>query len=284
MSADNLKHVVEAALLAAGRPLTVDDIIALFEGSGDSPERKQVREALSELSEDWEGRVLELVEVSSGFRLQVRKEFSTWLGRLWAERPPRYSRALMETLALIAYRQPITRGDIEEIRGVAVSSHIIKTLMEREWIRVVGHKDVPGRPAMYATTRKFLDYFNLRNLDDLPTLADIKDLDSLNGELVFADQDGGTAAGSDSESGSEAAAGTAPEGDVLSLQDDSEPDADDSDDGATVEPVRGESSDEAAEPPAEEPPGDDGAADDGEEADGDADEERASDPLSSRYS
>lgn len=283
MEPEQLTRIVEGALLASDKPLSVQQLAELFDEQ-ERPETGEIREALERIERGCEGRGFELKQVASGYRFQVVQDVAPWVGRMWEEKPQRYSRAMLETLALIAYRQPITRGDIEEIRGVAVSSHIIKTLMEREWIRVVGHKDVPGRPAMYATTRKFLDYFNLRNLDDLPTLADIKDLDSLNGELVFADQDGGTAAGYDSESGSEAAAGTAPEGDVLSLQGDSGPDADDTDDGATVEPVRGESSDEAAEPPAEEPPGDDGAADDGEEADGDADEERASDPLSSRYS
>ena len=124
-----------------------------------------------------------MVQVAGGYRFQVRQSLSTWVGRLWQERPPRYSRALLETLSLIAYRQPITRGDIEEIRGVAVSTNIIKTLQERDWVRVVGHRDVPGRPAMYATTRQFLDYFNLKSLEDLPPLAEIKDLDNLSGDL-----------------------------------------------------------------------------------------------------
>ncbi len=177
MNPENLKHVIEAALLAAGRPLQVDDILALFEGSGDAPERGEVRDALALLSEDWEGRALELVEVSNGFRLQVRKEFSLWMGRLWAERPPKYSRALMETLALIAYRQPITRGEIEDVRGVSVSPNIIRTLLEREWIRVVGQREVPGRPELFGTTKLFLDDFGLKALDELPTLAEIRDLD-----------------------------------------------------------------------------------------------------------
>ncbi len=186
MSADNLKHVIEAALLAAGRPLQVDDIIALFEGSGDLPQRSEVRDALAELSADWDGRALELVEVSSGFRLQVRKEFSLWMGRLWAERPPKYSRALMETLALIAYRQPITRGEIEDVRGVSVSPNIIRTLLEREWIRVVGRRDVPGRPELFGTTTLFLDDFGLKALDEMPSLAEIRDLDR-HPEDLFAD-------------------------------------------------------------------------------------------------
>ena len=125
------------------------------------------------------------MQVASGYRFQVRQDLAAWVGRLWQERPARYSRALMETLSLIAYRQPITRGEIEEIRGVAVSTNIIKTLLEREWVRVVGHRDVPGRPAMYATTRQFLDYFNLKSLDQLPPLAEIKELDNLSGELAL---------------------------------------------------------------------------------------------------
>ncbi len=137
------------------------------------------------MAERCDDRGYELVQVASGFRFQVRQSLSTWVGRLWQERPARYSRALMETLSLIAYRQPITRGEIEEIRGVAVSTNIVKTLMEREWVRVVGHRDVPGRPAMYATTRQFLDYFNLKSLDQLPPLAEIKELDNLSGELLL---------------------------------------------------------------------------------------------------
>ena len=178
MSSDKLKQIIEAALLAAGRPLQIEDIIALFEDSGDAPERNEIREALSQLSDDWEGRALELVEVSSGFRLQVRKDFSLWMGRLWAERAPRYSRALMETLALIAYRQPITRGEIEDVRGVSVSPNIIRTLLEREWIRVVGRREVPGRPELFGTTKLFLDDFGLKALDDMPTLAEIRELDA----------------------------------------------------------------------------------------------------------
>ena len=183
MSSDQkLKQIIEAALLAAGRPLSLDELLALFAGS-EQQERKAVREALDELSADYEGRGIEVREVGSGFRIQVRSEFAPWISRLWSERPPRYSRALMETLALIVYRQPITRGEIEEIRGVSVSSNIIRTLMEREWVRVVGQRDVPGRPSLYASTKKFLDYFGLKSLSDLPTLAEIRDLDSINQEL-----------------------------------------------------------------------------------------------------
>jgi segregation and condensation protein B len=181
-----LKLVVEAALLAAGRPLSVEDLRSLFEGDSDPPGPPALHEALEAVAEDWAGRAVELREVASGWRLQVRREYSGWVGRLFSERPPRYTRALLETLALIAYRQPITRGEIEDVRGVSVSTGIIKTLMEREWIRVLGHRDVPGRPALYGTTRMFLDSFGLQSLSDLPPLSDIKDLDSLHADL-FAD-------------------------------------------------------------------------------------------------
>lgn len=183
---DWLVQIIEAALLAAGRPLTLAQIGALFEDH-ERPSKADLRACVDEVAARCEGRGFELVEVASGYRFQVRESLSTWIGRLWQERPQRYSRALLETLALIAYRQPITRGEIEEIRGVAVSSNIIKTLQERDWIRVVGHRDVPGRPAMYATTRQFLDYFNLKSLDQLPALADIRDLETLNAELGFSD-------------------------------------------------------------------------------------------------
>ena len=186
MSESGLVQILEGALLAAGKPLTVAQIAELFE-EHERPENAAIREAMKEIAERCEDRGFELVEVASGFRFQVRQTLSPWVARLWQERPAKYSRALLETLALIAYRQPITRGEIEEIRGVAVSSNIIKTLHEREWIRVVGHRDVPGRPAMYATTRQFLDYFNLKNLDQLPALAEIRDLDTLNAELGFTE-------------------------------------------------------------------------------------------------
>ncbi|MCB1678703.1 MAG: SMC-Scp complex subunit ScpB [Halioglobus sp.] len=186
MSENGVVQIVEAALLAAGRPLTVVQLAALFE-EHERPDNAALREALTDVAARCEGRGFELLEVASGFRFQVRQHLSPWVARLWHERPQKYSRALLETLALIAYRQPITRGEIEEIRGVAVSSSIIKTLHEREWIRVVGHRDVPGRPAMYASTRQFLDYFNLKSLDQLPALAEIRDLETLTAELGFAD-------------------------------------------------------------------------------------------------
>ncbi|MCB1926165.1 MAG: SMC-Scp complex subunit ScpB, partial [Gammaproteobacteria bacterium] len=186
--ADNLKSIIEAALLAAGRPLTLDALLALF-NEIECPDRKTLRNTLTELAADYEGRGIEVVEVASGWRIQVRQACSPWVSRLWEERPARYSRALMETLALIAYRQPITRGEIEDIRGVSVSTNIIKTLMEREWVHVVGHRDVPGKPSLYSTTREFLDYFGLKTLDELPTLAELRDLDEINRELDLDDPD-----------------------------------------------------------------------------------------------
>ena len=186
MNDDELKHVVEAAIFAAGHALSVDDILELFEDRDWTPSRKDVKQALDALADDWQGRGIELKEVASGYRFQVRQSYSGWLGRLWAERPPRYTRALLETLALIAYRQPITRGEIEEVRGVSVSPSIVKTLLERQWIRVLGHRDVPGRPELFGTTREFLDSFNLKTLDELPPLSEIQDLDRI-GDDLFAE-------------------------------------------------------------------------------------------------
>lgn len=181
-----LQCILEGALLAADRPLSLSQLADLFEPS-ERPGLDMLREALQRIRAFYEHRGIQLQEVASGYRFQVIAAVAPWVSRLWEEKPQRYSRALLETLALIAYRQPITRGDIEEIRGVAVSSNIVRTLMEREWIRIVGHKDVPGRPAMYATTRKFLDYFNLKNLSDLPPLAELRDLDTLATELDLQD-------------------------------------------------------------------------------------------------
>ncbi|MGH8572769.1 MAG: SMC-Scp complex subunit ScpB, partial [Gammaproteobacteria bacterium] len=165
MSTEEIKPIVEAALMVAGEPLCVDRLAALF-GENDGI-RDEVEQALATLRQDYAGRGIELREVAQGFRFQARPELAPWLNRLWDEKPPRYSRALLETLAIIAYRQPVTRGDIEDLRGVALSTGMLKTLLEREWIRVVGHREVPGRPAVYATTPKFLDYFNLRTLSEL---------------------------------------------------------------------------------------------------------------------
>lgn len=185
-SYEKLKQIVEAALLAVGTPLTLDAILELFLEE-ERPDKAQLREVLKELQEDYQGRGIEVAEVGGAFRINVRAEYAPWVSRLWEERPARYSRALMETLALIAYRQPITRGEIEDIRGVSVSSNIVKTLMEREWVRVVGQRDVPGRPSLYATTREFLNYFSLNGLGDLPTLQEIRDFDSINRQLKLED-------------------------------------------------------------------------------------------------
>lgn len=180
----SLKNILEALLLASGEPLTVATMASVFSDE-ERPTNSEIGTALQELEGDYAERGLELKEVASGFRLQVRQEVHSWVSRLWEERPQRYSRALLETLALIAYRQPITRGDIEEVRGVSVRSSIVRTLQEREWIRVVGHRDVPGKPALFGTTRVFLDYFNIKSLDDLPSLAEIMDMGSIEPELDF---------------------------------------------------------------------------------------------------
>ena len=184
MDAELLKKIIEGALFASGQPMNIEQLGFLFD-EADRPDALAMRAALEALVQDYEGRGVELKEVASGFRFQVRQETGPWVSRLWDEKPARYSRALLETLALIAYRQPITRSEIEEIRGVSVSSHIIKTLLEREWVHVAGHRDVPGRPALFATTRGFLDSFNLKSLAELPSLAEIRDLDKINEELEF---------------------------------------------------------------------------------------------------
>ena len=175
MDETEIKYVVEAALLAAGRPLTIDRLSELFSAKSSTVDRPTLKRVLDTLSTDYQGRGIELAEVSSGYRIQVKRSISDWLNPLWEERAPRYTRALLETLALIAYRQPITRAEIEEVRGVVVSTNIVRTLLERSWIRVVGHRDVPGKPAMFGTTREFLDYFGLKKLEDLPPLAELKD-------------------------------------------------------------------------------------------------------------
>ena len=189
MDSKTLKDIVEAALLAAGQPLSLDKLGNLFEEEA-RPDREELLAALEDLEGDCRDRSYELKRTASGYRFQVRQAMAPWISRLWDEKPKKYSRALLETLVLIAYRQPITRGDIEQIRGVSVSSDIIRTLVEREWVRVVGHRDVPGRPALFATTRQFLDYFNLKSLDELPPLDEIRDLDDLNVELDFEDRGG----------------------------------------------------------------------------------------------
>lgn len=196
--------------MAAGRPLTLDQLVRLFEGEEGPPDRDVVQGALEALEAGCEGRGVELVQVASGFRYQVRERFAPWVGRLWEEKPARYSRALLETLALIVYRQPITRAEIEEIRGVAVSTNIVKTLLEREWVRVLGHKEVPGRPAMYGSTRKFLDDFNLRSLDELPSLMDLRDLEACEAQLRAVEVAHGEAVETGQEAVTEGLADTAP--------------------------------------------------------------------------
>tara|TARA_R110001592_G_scaffold198448_4_gene446679 strand:+ start:3241 stop:3957 length:717 start_codon:yes stop_codon:yes gene_type:complete len=185
------KLIVEAILFASEKPLTIEQIFNLLEHDL-AVSRAQIRSILDELILEYKSRGIELVEVGSAFRFQTRSEYSDWVQLLWEEKPQKYSRALLETLALIAYRQPITRGDIEEIRGVAVSSNIIKTLQERNWVRIVGHREVPGRPAIYATTKQFLAHFNLKTLEDLPTLAEIRDIDliskEVNAQLALGDE------------------------------------------------------------------------------------------------
>jgi segregation and condensation protein B len=182
MDQTEIKYFIEAALLAAGRPLSVDQLQGLFDGRS-APSKPDIRAAIATLVEEYEPRGITIAEVASGFRIQVKAGMADRLQKLWEERPPRYSRALFETLALIAYRQPITRGEIEEVRGVSVSPNIVRTLLERDWVRVVGHRDVPGRPEMFGTSRNFLDYFGLKKLDDLPPLADLSDWESLRVQL-----------------------------------------------------------------------------------------------------
>jgi len=194
MEATEIKYFVEAALLAAGRPLNIDQLQGLFDGRM-APEKSEIRKAIEALNIEYEGRGIIVSEVASGFRMQVKATMADRLQKLWEERPPRYSRALFETLALVAYRQPITRGDIEDIRGVSVSSNIVRQLLERDWVRVVGHRDVPGRPAMFGTTKGFLDYFGLKKLDDLPPLADLSDWESLRVQLNLPDVEDPSAGG-----------------------------------------------------------------------------------------
>jgi len=188
MDAQQLKNIVESAMLAAGGPLSIDQLKGLF-GDDYGPDKKEIRDVIRTLQDEYADRGIELREVASGFRIQVREPMGQWLGKLWEERPPRYTRALMETLAITAYRQPVTRGDIEEIRGVAVSTNIIRTLLERDWIKVIGHRDVPGKPAMFGTTRFFLDYFGLKKLDDLPPLAELADLEPVGVQLELGTAD-----------------------------------------------------------------------------------------------
>jgi segregation and condensation protein B len=240
MNHQYVKNVIEASLLAAGRPLTAEDLASVFD-ERDGSIADEVQQAIATLTEEYETRGLELKEVSSGYRIQIRAAVAQPVARLWQERPAKYSRALLETLALIAYRQPITRGEIEQIRGVAVNPNIIKTLHERNWIRVVGHRDVPGKPELLGSTREFLDYFGLKKLDDLPTLAQLKELEDLRVQLTLpgADPevltDGDTpphaAAAADAEAAADADADEDEAGDI-------DPPADDDEDSAAQAEVR----------------------------------------------
>lgn len=205
-----LKSIVEALLLAADRALSVDEIRSVFD-EADRPGRDELKQALADIAADCEHRGVELKEVASGYRLQIRQELADWVNRLWEEKPPRYTRALLETLALIAYRQPATRGDIEEVRGVSVSTGIIRTLLDREWIRISGHRETPGRPELFVTTRRFLDHFNLKSLSDLPPLDEIKDMqealpdDKLNDAVLELFADSAEPEQQDSDDGDDAA-------------------------------------------------------------------------------
>jgi segregation and condensation protein B len=201
-SMDKLKQILEAVLLVSSEPVSIERMLDIFSGDlvdeqGERPDRAAVKAALDSLQQEYVDRGVQLVEVASGYRFQTRADIAPWVNRLWEERPQKYSRALLETLAIIAYRQPITRGEIEDIRGVAVGANIMKTLTEREWVRVVGHRDVPGRPAVYATTRQFLDYFNLGSLSELPSLSELRDIDDINLDLFGNPMaaSGGAAAG-----------------------------------------------------------------------------------------
>ncbi|MEJ2401882.1 MAG: SMC-Scp complex subunit ScpB [Xanthomonadales bacterium] len=252
----SLKSILEGVLMASDEPLTLANLAAVFTDDERPPET-DLHSALQELQADYAERGMELKEVASGWRIQVREDVNVWVTRLWEERPQRYSRALLETLALIAYRQPITRGDIEEVRGVSVRSSIIRTLQEREWIRVVGHRDVPGKPALFGTTRAFLDYFNLASLDDLPSLAEIRDMADLEPEL---DLDAHDAAGDE-----------APDGDAL---DHEAPDEDAADEDTADEDTADE--DAPDEDTADEDTPDDDLSDD-DLSDDDASDDDASD-------
>tara|TARA_B100001093_G_scaffold517748_1_gene600250 strand:+ start:459 stop:1133 length:675 start_codon:yes stop_codon:yes gene_type:complete len=186
MDTNEIKYFIEAALLAAGRPLSIEQIMDLFEND-DSPERSEIKQIINILNEEYTDRGITISSVASGYRIQIKTTMVSRLQKLWEEKPPRYSRALFETLALIAYRQPITRGEIEEIRGVSVSGNIVRQLLDRDWIKIIGHRDSPGRPAMLGTTKNFLDYFGLKKLDELPTLSEMSDFENFNVQLKLSD-------------------------------------------------------------------------------------------------
>jgi segregation and condensation protein B len=238
MNDQYVKNVVEAALLAAGRPLTMDELVSVFD-ERDGSNAGEVSVAIASLTAEYETRGLELLEVASGYRIQIRAGVAEPVSRLWQERPAKYSRALLETLALVAYRQPITRGEIEQIRGVAVNPNIIKTLLERAWIRVVGHRDVPGKPELLGTTREFLDYFSLKKLDDLPTLAQLKELEDLRVQLTLPGADPQAAPGAPRDENAGAVAGDAAGGAADAASDDED----------EQDPAAGEDADSASPRP-----------------------------------
>lgn len=253
---EKIKQIIEGLLLAAGKPMSLDKIASIFTEQ-ECPEREVLKKVLQEIEKDCEGHGYELKLVASGYRFQVRQELSDWIGRLWEEKPQRYTRALLETLAIIAYRQPITRGDIEKIRGVAVSSSIIRTLLDRDWVRVVGHRDVPGRPAMYASTREFLDYFNLQNLNELPALTEIRDIEDPNQNLTLDEEkpagivleypeglEDDEVIVPDEEELAAAAIGTRSIDEILGIQKVAEDDLDETDEGDDVEDEKVEGDDE----------------------------------------
>jgi segregation and condensation protein B len=228
MSETYLKNVIEAALLAAARPVSLSELQQIFDETS-RPSTKELRSLLEQLTADYEGRGVTVRETANGFRFQVRSEFSQEVSRLWPDRPRKYSRALLETLALIAYRQPITRAEIENVRGVAVNPEIVKTLMERNWVRVVGHRDVPGHPELLGTTSEFLDYFSLKSIEDLPPLAELKSLTDLNPQLPLPVNEQGVAAEAATDSGEVAmvSAGAAPSTDDGGLDAAADDDSDD---------------------------------------------------------
>ena len=241
MDEKQIKYFVESALLAAGRPLSADQLQKLFDGRS-APDKPTIRKAIADLVDEYEERGFTISEVASGFRIQIKAAMAEQLHKLWEERPPRYSRALFETLALVAYRQPITRGEIEEIRGVAVSSNIIRTLMERDWVRAVGHRDVPGRPAMFGTTKAFLDYFGLKKLDDLPPLADLSDWESLRFQLDLPDVEEDAKQGEEASGPESDAPSDVPKVHVEGAPEHSH-DADDSDNDDDAEDVKSDDED-----------------------------------------
>jgi len=272
------KQIIEGLLMAAGKPLHINKIAEVFTDR-ERPETEELKAALKEIAEDCTSRGFELKQVASGYRFQVKQQYSEWVGKLWEEKPQRYSRALLETISIIAYRQPITRGEIEKIRGVAVSTNIIRTLMERDWVRVVGHRDVPGKPAMYATTREFLDYFNLKSLEELPTLSEVKELEDLEPELSLEEESPESRVLEfpsaedmeeefdvlDEEEEMAAAIGTRPIEEILGIQEEEEDDLDDLDEDDVADTASEQDDAEASADSNEQADSDAGSVADGEQ-------------------